>query len=940
MATQTRPPRIDYTTDDRADERLSPAEQAKFDQVQAGLGESELSDREKAAIAGLESQFGDSEEDIDGRRVDAASEAADRQESSAPQDNGFYQPAGGKSSGRKQPLTLKGVLKKGGPIGIVSILLGGFTFTNIFMSGPLLMLSHITENLIDKNDSSAVAQDIRLPRILRRILTGRDYKSQLGRKGGRISNKGLRRLAKKGIVPVNADGSAFDTSGKKLYPDKQPTHYSVKELNGGKPMKREDLVKELLKKGNERHANRAFGRRGAFKLRVKMWMGKHLKVNFLEKLGLKKDGGIARRAFGKFKGNKGERFKAFREKLPKFDTEKPIKRVREFANKHSNKAKKAGVIYTVIVVSCMASKIPKMVAIGVAAVQFVQIVYLVWDLILTPHSKAKADGFGSGFTGDDADAIGTALTEKGITQGSKNTRGSALDSSMMLFAMGMLTHKQTVSSYAPGYSFFTNDAFKKYNQVMDAGVEATCDAISSDYAMWGTMAVEGGIALLTGGASAVISWAGKEAAIFAFNKILERVIGEVFTSLLQKYAPNDMLPKAKYKDLGDALGVSAMAFFSSGSMAQALPTLKTNQLAEFNQIKIANEEFQKRMDLASLSPFDTSSKYTFLGSIVHNMGNMMLANGTYDRSIASTFSNILRLPSFALSFSSTAHAKGMYSEDYCGYAKAFGQGGSVIPAINAAGLPCTGITRAQADMSSEEAVAIAEEEGWLDENVEVKEGATLQDLMDSKYIKEDTPLRDFVEACTDASSGDYWVNAGGCTMPNGGTSDGLDQRTSITGVDSSGKEVTYTTAEEQGVDSPATVKTTDNRKMAAIPVLLMDFMFAQSLNGEDDDNSTSSSSSSLDEEPTISSAPYSETSSSSTVLADYPFLGLLTNSEPSVSNTEETTEDTLELASANYSILPVEQTVLYNAICAGHDWTTRMSRSTASTNLIRGYSIS
>ena len=101
MATKTRPPRIDYTTDDRADERLSPAEQAKFDQAQADFGESELSDREKAAIAGLESQFGDSESDIDGRRIDAASEAADRQESSAPQGNGLYQPAANKSSGRK-----------------------------------------------------------------------------------------------------------------------------------------------------------------------------------------------------------------------------------------------------------------------------------------------------------------------------------------------------------------------------------------------------------------------------------------------------------------------------------------------------------------------------------------------------------------------------------------------------------------------------------------------------------------------------------------------------------------------------------------------------------------------------------------------------------------------------------------------------------------------
>lgn len=942
MATKTRPPRIDYTTDDRADERLSPAEQAKFDQVQAGLGESELSDREKAAIAGLESQFGDSEEDIDGRRVDAASEAADRQESSAPQDNGFYQPAGGKSSGRKQPLTLKGVLKKGGPIGLIAAILGGFTFTGVFMTGPLLMLSHITENLLDKNDSAGVTQDTRLPKVLKKILSGKDYKSQLGRKGGRISNKGLRRLARKGIVAVNADGTAFDTSSKKLYPEKQPTHYSVKELNGGKPMKREDLVKELLKKGNEKHANRAFGRRGAFKLRVKMWLGKHLKLNFLEKLGLKKDGGIARRAFNKLK--KSERFKSFREKLPKFGAQKPVETIRKFSNKHSSKAKKAGMIYTVLVMTCMAAHIPKIIAIGVAAVQIVQIAYLIWDLVLTPHSKAKADGFGSGFTGKEADAIGTALTEKGITEGSQNTRGSALDSPMMLFAMGILKNKQAISSYAPGYSFFTNGIFQGYNKVMDGGLEATCNVITSSYAMWGTMAVEAALTVVTYGVEALVSWAVKETAVAAFTMLLETVIKEVFTKLLQEYAPNDMLPKAKYKDLGDALGVSAMVFFSSGSMAQAIPTLKTNQLAEFNQIKIANEDFQKRMDLASLSPFDTSSKYTFLGSIVHNMGNVMLANGTYDRSIASTFSNILRLPSFALSFSSTAHAKdGMYSEAYCGYAEGFGQSGDEIPAVNAAGLPCTGITRDQAGMSSEEAVAIAEEEGWLDENVEVKEGATLNDLMESKYIKEDTPLRDFVESCTDASSGEYWVNLGGCTMPDGTTSGSLDQRTSVTEKNSSGEETTITAA-DQGIDLPATVKTTENRKMAAIPVLLIDFMIAQSVNGEDDDNDTTSSSSSSEEQPAISKVSLSETSSSSDIISDSPSLDLATVSSQSKSITEEIAGNNLknntELAFTKKSILPVEQTVLYNAICAGHDWTTRMSRSTASTNLIRGYSIS
>ena len=159
MATKTRPPRIDYTTDDRADERLSPAEQARFDQAQADFGESELSDRENAAIAGLESQFGDSESDIDGRRVDAASEAADRQESSAPQGNGFYQPAASKgSSGRKQPLTLKGLLKKGGPAGVITALIGGGAFIGGSMAGPMALLFNISENVTEQNDSASVAK--------------------------------------------------------------------------------------------------------------------------------------------------------------------------------------------------------------------------------------------------------------------------------------------------------------------------------------------------------------------------------------------------------------------------------------------------------------------------------------------------------------------------------------------------------------------------------------------------------------------------------------------------------------------------------------------------------------------------------------------------------------------------------------------------------------
>ena len=289
--------------------------------------------------------------------------------------------------------------------------------------------------------------------------------------------------------------------------------------------------------------------------------------------------------------------------------------------------------------------------------------------------------------------------------------------------------------------------------------------------------------------------------------------------------------------MGDALGVGAAAFFASGSMGQMLPGLKMSQLAEFNGIQIANEEFQKEMDIASLSPFDTSSRYTFLGSIFHNMGNMMIANGTYSKTPVAMLSNILRLPSMALSYSSTAKAaSGMYSDKYCGYAKDFymGSGSPDDPAVNLAGLPCTGITKSQDNMSVEEAIQIAEDEGWIQKDMDVPDGADISDLMTNGYIVKDTPLYDFIEDCSDASSGNYWFNSGGCVAPTN-SKQAATTATSATYKDAEGKDVT---SESFGAENSA--KQYDDKKLSAMSVLLIDFQIAQSINGEDDEEDTPS----------------------------------------------------------------------------------------------------
>ena len=832
MATKTRPPRIDYTTDDRADERLSPAEQAKFDQAQADFGESELSDRENAAIAGLESQFGDSESDIDGRRIDAASEAADRQESSVPQGNGLYQPAANKGSGRKQPLTLKGLLKKGGPAGVITALIGGGAFIGGSMAGPMALLFNISENVTEQNDSASVAKETRFMKTLKHMLKDRGYKSKLGTKMGKLSNKGISKLSKKGVTPLNKDGSKFDI-GKNGYPDHQPDKWSV---DGGKPMNKDDLVNHLLQKGNEKQASKVFGRYGAFKMRVKAWTGKHIKKRLLNRFGLKRNGGIANKIDKKLKIS--ERFKKFKkEKIPKFESSKAGDLLKGKVGKNMGKAKKGGFIYLLATATCMGVKIPSIVATAVTAIQLIPIVTVAFDTILTPSSKAKAAGFGSGFTAEQMDTVGTVLTERGTVEGSKNTEGAAVDSPILMASLGVIKNKQAISDFAPGYSMITSPIVQGAKAIGDR-IEPVCNVLLGPLAMYATMGAEAALAAWTGGFSALVSWVGKE----VIKSYISEWVGGLVTGMLQPVfkdlAENDMLPKARFKDLGDALGVGLAAFFSSGGMAQMLPTLKTSQLAEFGKIQLANEEFQKRMDIASLSPFDTSSKYTFMGSIVHNMGNMMLASRTSDGSFVSTLSNILKLPSFALSFSSTVHAKNtIFSGSYCDYGKEFQQDSNEgMPAVNMAGLPCTGITKSQASMSTEEAISIAEDEGWIDDSKNIPENATIQDILDSGYLKSDTPLTEFIESCSMADGGDYWTNMNSCTVPDSASSRSLDKTTTSasTGLkDENGNDISYT-AEKEGVGD--TVSTISNKKLAAMSVLLLDFQVAQSMNGEDEDD--------------------------------------------------------------------------------------------------------
>ena len=829
--------RVDYTTDSETDSRLNPAEQAKFDQISAGFDSgSELSDREKDAINDLESQFDNKDSDLNPNQNDSASAAVNNQESSVP-GNGFYQPSARK---KNSPVTFKSLLKKRGPIAAIAGILGlGGGILGIFLS-PATMLQNIMESLTWKNDSATPSKISRIKQVMNGFLDSKDgpgicanSSKKIRCRTGKLSYKALTKFNKSGIIPVDADGNEMKLK-KTGYPEKNPTHWKVEGLNDGKPIESSKLKDELLKKENRKIASKVYGRTGLFKMRFRAWTGKHISKLY-KKFGLKRNSAISK--IDKKLGVK-ERANKLKEKLPGFNDDKAIGGINERVTKSTEKLKKGGLVYVAAAGICLALKLPNIIASGVAAIQLVPLLGLVMDVILSPGSQAKASGLdsnGSGFSQETMETIGTMLTERGKMKGSDNAEGSALDSPYLLAAMGVNNDKPGIAkNYVPGYSVATNPIVRTLNSAEEAS-EPVCNYILSPVAMYTSQLVDLAVEA-TGAASfgltSLANWIAKKTLATVTTELLKYAVGDTVKKILKELAVSMLTSNnAQYKDLGDALGVGAAAFFASGSMGQMLPGLKMSQLAEFNGIQIANEEFQKEMDIASLSPFDTSSRYTFLGSIFHNMGNMMMANGTYSKTPVAMLSNILRLPSMALSYSSTAKAaSGMYSDKYCGYAKDFsmGSGSSEDPAVNMAGLPCTGITNSQANMSVEEAIQIAEDEGWIQKDMDIPDGADISDLMNNGYIVKDTPLHDFVEDCGDASTGSYWFSNGGCTAPSDSTR--VAKITEKTYKDEEGKDITN---ESFGTENSA--KQYDDRKLSAMSVLLIDFQIAQSINGEDDE---------------------------------------------------------------------------------------------------------
>lgn len=740
---------------------------------------------------------------------------------------------------------LKFAKKRGGILGLIALFGVGGGILASFL-GPASMAVNLIENISFSNDSSSTAMERRFMKVFGNVTTAdpvcasptsRNIKCTMGR----ISNSALYKIEKTSGVKANFDSSATNTGKRTGYPSKNPSSYTV-TVDGVEITKSASEFKQFLV-DNPKVAAKVLGRGGAFNMRIQAWSGGYISKTFFKRFGLERNGGLAdgtHKAGASSKERLATAYEKLKEKVPGMDKlGNYSERLKTKIGSQMGKAKKGGVGYTLAVAGCIGLKAPSYIAGTVAAVQLAQVLPVFNEVVASPGAKFKASGYGipSNVTAEDADAIGSILTEKTVpADGGKAS--SALDSPILQSAMGINTNKPVLSAdYTPGLGILlaTKDI-----RAAQKSTEPACNTVMSPAAMWTAFAVDSAVtvaasATIIGGVVKILgSIAISEIAVAAVQGAVDTYGKDVIAAV----ATNDKIPQARGEALGDVLGIGGSAFFSAGGMARGLPTLKEGQLSEFVAMQQENEAFQKEMDIASLSPFDISSRYTFLGSIAYNTQMAVIGSGSYG-SFPGALSAIAKLPLSIIS--PTTNAATNYKANACGYAEDFGLNltDEDQPAIGVSGLPCVGLTTTQGNMSTTEAIDLLVQEGWLNDSISVRENATIDDLVTSGVIAGDTPLADFISTCTDASAGDYLFNAASCTAGSATADTGNYTKSTGCTTNNKGEQVCYSNeADEYGGTGSTGV---DNaRSLEAMSVFLLDFQIRQSVNGEDEGTGESS----------------------------------------------------------------------------------------------------
>lgn len=540
--------------------------------------------------------------------------------------------------------TKKSFFKGKGPLLFIG---GGIGFGGVgllLLIVPAILFSHLLANMFDTFDPSATAlTQVTKRMVLNKLGAGADATTSGGCGVIKIacrfktpSNELLRQLKDNGITAIGPDGKTpMDLNTGKKWPTTKPTKYRVSAFyaKGGEALyiDAKDLKGALqnntefriaFNKTVKRIGVRAFSRFSPaflnvidrFRVKLRNSIGIAERTATTESRSI---GEIIEEAL-KLRGAAGEAVEGVKEAASLIKSNISL-RVNKLLTLIGRTGKGSGIVLA-MAMQCMANEIPGMAKKAMVAIQETAMISA-GSPIVTGMSAIKA-GDGDPET---ATALGNMWTEQ------TSDGNSALSSAGVKYALN--GDKDTSSD--PTYNTVMPAAFGDTLNNLDIADKILKNPISNTECAALMNPISG--AAIAAGINVAV--AGTSAPTFGASFAVNLVLGVTMTVLIDTFSNNisDLVGDFVAPSLGaitqptlDKMNLPGQTFgnvvtstvgaLSEHTGAQTFGTaLTTEKLSAYSKDIQAQQLADAELDRATLSPFDASSRYTFLGSMVNQL---------------------------------------------------------------------------------------------------------------------------------------------------------------------------------------------------------------------------------------------------------------------------------------------------------------------------------
>lgn len=389
-------------------------------------------------------------------------------------------------------------------------------------------------------------------------------------------------------------------------------------------------------------------------------------------------------------------------------------------------------ILTVGTLACIGLNVPGFITKVVRAYQMRQEIVLASTIVLTAASMIKSGDVDPTTVA----TIGTLLTASSILPDGTKTK-SAMDS----FGIKNILFGDASSANNKYKKFIPGGAVMQQNMGINQiannpAMKETCQVIASPQAQVSVAVIEGAVSASTLGIGAIIigglkagGWmlttflavdAIMEAAGPLIAGAVEAIVKSIPPEQIASLLGNPDISTAKEEDLGNVLGAGMSFFYSNAALSTGSAPLTQSQLAGFSKMATEENLAYAEQERFGRSPFDVSSPYTFLGSIVSNFYKTSYTPNNVFKTIASTIGSTLSKPFKLLDTRTYAAADDMAAR--CGHAEEFGVDAEVgVGAFSdiCAGIPAQYLNISSPNLVSAVANEIDEDSGQPKENGEI-----------------------------------------------------------------------------------------------------------------------------------------------------------------------------------------------------------------------------